>query len=282
MLQKMKPVLLPLLLGSVLVCLSGCGGETALSPKSTLTAEFLKVGKADAIILTCGSEVMVLDAGEADDGAELVRELTEIGAERIDYLIITHFDKDHVGGAAALLGAFDVGTVILPDYEGTTQDYALFTAALENENISPLRLDENYSFSFGDAFVTVEPPSSYEITDETAEYDNNFSLITTIVHGENRLLFMGDAEKAAIKDWLSRGNAAGCTLLKVPHHGVYNKALPDLIQAVSPEYAVICDSSKNPADTETLDLLTPVSSVYETKDGNVTVVSDGRTLTVSQ
>ncbi len=303
---KMKKSLLPLLLASAMVFVTGCGSSSESSSAATntsestaaetsstvetaaentadqLTVQILKVGKADAIIMTCGDEVLVLDTGESDDGAELVEKLTETGADKVDYLIITHFDKDHVGGAAELLANFDVGTVYLPDYEGTVEEYIAFVEAMAANSITPVRLSEDVTFTFGDASVTIEPPSSYEVTDETADIDNNFSLITTIVHGENTLLFMGDAEKAELKDWLENGNVTDCALLKVPHHGEYNKALANLIEAVTPEYSVICDSDKNPADEETLTLFSASSTVYETKNGDVTVVSDGTNLTVTQ
>ena len=289
-----------LALASLLLFISGCGSsktdssaaesvgtestktESAGKEASSLTVRFLKVGKADAMIMTCGGETLVLDTGESDDGEELTEKLTAAGADRVDYLIITHFDKDHVGGAAELLEHFDVGTVYLPDYEGTSGEYAAFMAALSENDITPVRLDEDVSFSFGDAEVTINPPSSYEITDAAADYDNNFSLITTIAHGDNTLLFMGDAEKAELSDWLENGNVTDCTLLKVPHHGDYNKALPALIEAVSPEYSVICNSEKNPAEEETLALLETAGAVFETKDGDVTAVSDGETLAVSR
>lgn len=302
---KIKKSLLPLLLASAMVFISGCGSssESNAAANSTsestsavgsetktgteaaaeqLTVQILKVGKADAMIMTCGDEVLVLDTGESDDGEELVKKLTEAGADKVDYLIITHFDKDHVGGAAELLSNFDVGTIYLPDYEGTIEEYTTFVEAMSAHSITPVRLSEDVTFTFGDASVTIEPPSSYEVTDETADIDNNFSLITTIVHGDNTLLFMGDAEKAELRDWLENGNVTDCAFLKVPHHGEYNKALADLIEAVTPEYSVICDSDKNPADEETLTLFSASGTVYETKNGDVTVVSDGTNLTVTQ
>ena len=116
-----------------------------------------------------------------------------------------------------------------------------------------------------------------------AEIDNNFSLITTIMHGENVLLFTGDAEKQRTREWLSGKDKQDCDFLKMPHHGVYHTALKELLEAVMPEYAVICSSGKNPADPETLELLKNYGiSTFQTKDGNVTVISDGKNLEVHQ
>ena len=287
-----------LALASLLLFISGCGSsktdssaaesvgtestkaEIAGKEASSLTVRFLRVGKADAMIMTCGGETLVLDTGESDDGEELTEKLTAAGADRVDYLIITHFDKDHVGGAAELLEHFDVGTVYLPDYEGTSGEYAAFMAALSENDITPVRLDEDVSFSFGDAEVTINPPSSYEITDAAADYDNNFSLITTIAHGDNTLLFMGDAETARIAEFLDSSPAA-CDLIKLPHHGEKEKMLDALLAAVKPRWAVITCSSAAPEASSTMKTLAAAGvETYLTRLGAVRIRSDGETMTV--
>lgn len=248
-----------------------------------LKVTLLKVGKADAIALQTEGETMVIDAGEEEDGEEMVMFLKNQGITRVDTLIITHFDRDHVGGADIVAEEMDVGTVVLPDYEGTNTEYEDFMDVLGKKGITPRRLTEPEEYTLGEAHVLVEPPHSYETKSAAAEFDNNFSLIATVTHGENRLLFMGDAEKQRIREWIAGENAAPCKFLKIPHHGVYNTALKELMETVSPDYAVICSSNKNPAEVETLELLKKKNiSVFQTKDGNVTVISDGKKLELNQ
>lgn len=255
-------------------------GDGGLEP---LKATLLKVGKADAIILQCQDHTMVMDAGEEEDGEEVIQFLNDQGISKVDILLITHFDQDHVGGADTLIETLPVGEVFLPDYEGNSTEYVDFIAALQEKEITPKRLREPVEFMLGEAQVLVEPPVSYETLVEGAEMDNNFSLITTIMHGENRLLFTGDAEKQRIREWIQGKTAVDCDFLKVPHHGVYNTALQELLDRTSPEYGVICSSNKNPADVQTLELLKGRNcSVFQTKDGNVTVISDGGCLEVHQ
>lgn len=268
-----------LLLLSLLLLLCGCRPEE----KDLLRVSLLKVGKADAIIVQLGTQTMVIDAGEKEDGMEVAEFLEAQGISRIDFLIITHFDKDHVGGADTLVEAVEIGEVILPDYEGDNAAYLNFMDALESRGIAPQRLTQPAEFRLGDASVVVEPPQSYTPDPDEKEADNNFSLITTITYGENRLLFTGDAEKTRLREWLSGGTAADCDFLKVPHHGVYNKALEELLEAVTPEYAAICSSAKNPAEQKTLEALEQYQArTFQTKDGNITVVCDGERLAVSQ
>ncbi|MEG1633374.1 MAG: MBL fold metallo-hydrolase [Oscillospiraceae bacterium] len=282
--RKLKPAAI------LLFCLAACAltllgvflssrGE-AVPP---LTVTLLKVGKADAIVLRSEGHAMVIDTGEEDDGEELVAFLENQGIHRVDALIITHFDRDHVGGADTLIEKMEVGQIYLPAYRGDSSDYLDFIAALSLKGLVPQELTQAIEFDFMAARVLVEPPPSYETVGGATENDNNFSLVTTVIHGDNRLLFAGDAEKQRIRGWLSGGTAAACDFLKMPHHGVYNTALNELLESVSPQYAVICSSEKHPADKETMALLKQKSiTAFETKDGDVTLISDGSRLKIHQ
>lgn len=265
------------LLFSCLAILSGCQH----SENETLKVTLLKVGKADAIVVRTGAQTMVIDAGEEDDGTKLVSFLESQGCAKVDTLIITHFDKDHVGGADTLVESMEIDRVLIPDYEGTGTQYQEFISALAEQDIEPQRLTAPLEIYLGGASVLLEPPSSY--TSKKEDEDNDFSLITTVTHGKNRLLFAGDAEERRLREWLSSESAQDCDFLKIPHHGAYHKALDELLETVRPEYAVICSSEKNPADQETLALLDQYQvSTFQTRDGNVTVLSDGTRLEVSQ
>ena len=102
-------------------------GENAMKQEDTLDIRFLKCGKADAIVLSCGGQTMVIDAGEEDDGEKLVSDLRAAGADHVDVLIITHFDKDHVGGAAKLIGNTEVKEIYTPSYVKPSDDYDNFS-----------------------------------------------------------------------------------------------------------------------------------------------------------
>ncbi len=254
-----------------------------MKQEDTLDIRFLKCGKADAIVLSSGGETMVIDAGEEDDGEKLVLALKSAGADHVDVLVITHFDKDHVGGADTLLREMEVGRVFLPDYQGAGTDYEEFTALAGEKDLNVTCLREEVTFSLGSASVLIEPPASYEIGDSDDEYDNNFSLITTVSHGDNTLVFMGDAEKDRIREWLSAAKDRTCDLIKVPHHGVYNKAVKELAAAAKASIAVVTDSDKNPADAKTLAAFEENGArVFSTRDGTVHITSDGTSLTVSE
>ena len=97
------------------------------------------------------------------------------------------------------------------------------------------------------------------------------------------MLFMGDAEKQRTREWLDQGSIQQYDFVKVPHHGVYNTSMVDLFEKTKPKFAAICTSEKNPADTNTLNLLKSHNTVvFETKDGDIRLLSDGKKLRISQ
>lgn len=262
--------------------LIGCNNKST-SSMNALTITILKVGKADAIVVLSNEHALLIDTGEEDDGDEIVDFLKKRAISTVDAMIITHFDQDHVGGADTVIENFDVKDIYIPDYVGTHLEYTDFISTVENSNASLHRLTESASFAFVDSNILIEPPASYQIEDAASDYDNNFSLITTITHGKNRLVFTGDAEKQRIREWLQGDSAIKCNFLKVPHHGIYNKALEELFQTLDPDFSVVCDSQKHPADPKTLELLhSYCPNIFETKDGNVTVISNGEKLECTQ
>ncbi len=109
----------------IVISVSGCGNEKQVDKTVTVPVaenkfniSILKVGQADAIILQTENRTVVIDCGEEDDGDEVVEYLKNAGAEKIDYLFITHYDKDHVGGASEVLNNFKTDEIVMPDYAG--------------------------------------------------------------------------------------------------------------------------------------------------------------------
>ena len=60
---------------------------------------------------------IMIDTGENGDGEKLVKRLGELGVEKLDLLILTHFDKDHIGGADTIIEAIAIDRIVLPSYE---------------------------------------------------------------------------------------------------------------------------------------------------------------------
>lgn len=237
-----------------------------------LKVTFLDVGKADAIVLQSESSTVVIDCGEKGDGKKISSILEESGTTVIDYLIITHFDKDHVGGAPKVLKTFDVKNVLTPDYTGNVSEYDKFAETLDGRGITPMKLKEDISFTLDDVDYTVYAPKK-DFYGDGDSAENNFSLVTKAVHHNNTLLFTGDAMEERLDEIMDIGK---CTLLKVPYHGRKLDNLGDFLKAVEPKCAVVCTDS-NEFSGKMQDLLKKqkISTYATCFNGEITAVSDG-------
>ncbi len=237
-----------------------------------LKVTFLDVGKADAIVLQSESSTVVIDCGEKGDGKKISSILEESGTTVIDYLIITHFDKDHVGGAPKVLKTFDVKNVLTPDYTGNVSEYDKFAETLDSRGITPMKLKEDISFTLDDVDYTVYAPKK-DFYGDGDSAENNFSLVTKAVHHNNTLLFTGDAMEERLDEIMDIGK---CTLLKVPYHGRKLDNLGDFLKATEPKCAVVCTDS-NEFSGKMQDLLKKqkINTYATCFNGEITAVSDG-------
>ena len=251
-------------------------GEDDLNEHS-LSVTFLDVEKADSMIIRSGNSTVVMDCGEKGDGKEIVRLLKDRGVTSVDYLIITHYDKDHVGGAAKVISNFDVANVIGPDYWEYSDEADKYRQALEAKHIEPQLITKDMSFSLGGAEYTVfAPKQDYYGPDN----DNDFSLVTRLKYQDTTFLFAGDAMDIRLKEVMDV--AGDCDLLKIPYHGRKLNALGAFLDRTSPEYAVVC-TDKNDFSSYVKNLLSEKNIKYWSTafNGRITAISDGTNITVT-
>ena len=276
--------LLPLLL-LLLLILTGCavvsaGGEEKqpAGAGTALEALFFDAGKADAILLTTEHAAILVDCGEKGFGQTVLAELEARGIGQLDCLIVTHFDKDHVGGAAKIINSIPVKTVLQSNCPKDSEEYEKYCRALEKAGIAPVTVRETMELSFDGLRLSVDPPRK---SDYDSDDSNNSSLIVTVHNGEQVLLLTGDAETERLTEYLEYSRQ-DCDVLKVPHHGGKESMTAALLQEAKPEYAVITCSDSEPEDAGTLRLLEASGAeVFLTRLGPVRLVSDGKTLTLA-
>lgn len=277
--KKLCVVLLALL--SLAVLLTGCGtkgGEaTASDGQGQLRVTFIDVGKGDCILLEKDGCFALIDAGYDDTSGAVISFLKERGVRSLDAVIVTHYDKDHVGGAPAVAQAFAVVQLYLPGYEGHGKYYNALMKTVIERSLTYRQVTEDTSFQLSGARVDIFASSVEYVYDGTQEgNDNDASLVVAAVCGGDSYLFAGDLEKAGIGAYLAAGHGT-YDVVKMPHHGSKKKNTGDFIADVQPKIAVITDSAEDPASEKTLALLAQASvTVYRTSQrGTVTVTGDG-------
>jgi beta-lactamase superfamily II metal-dependent hydrolase len=273
---------------SAVLLFAGCSSSASSTPASVtasatdagMTITVFNAGKADAMLFQTADGYVLMDTGLDENKDALVAQLKQMGVTSLYALIITHFDKDHVGGADAVIDAFDTKNVYTTYVTSNNADTADFEASLEKKNLE-MTIVSNTDFSLGSI--------SFDINGAKGGYDtkkdNNSSLITMVTYGTKKYLFMGDAEDERIEEYLA-DHDANADFLKVPYHGYTQDDLELLFQTVAPETAVITNSSDNPSasqikKTEKL-LKAAGSNYYEAAKGDITVSCTETGFTVSQ
>ncbi|MGG3450244.1 ComEC/Rec2 family competence protein [Domibacillus aminovorans] len=256
----------------LILSLSGC----TLGNIGQMEIIIFKIGKADSILLSTANKNVLIDTGKEENGKEIIKYLEEHKIDTLDYLIITHFDKDHVGGADTVLKNVEVLNVVTADYTRDSKQYKEYVAALKAKNQSATLLTENLTFKLGSAEFLVYPPQRSHYSE-----DNDYSLVISVQHGENSFLFAGDAEETRLTELIEQGNLEH-TFLKVPHHGLYTHKSADFFELVNPQYAVITCSDKNSEEKVVAALEQLGTMVYLTKNGDIYIKSDGNEVTIKQ
>lgn len=286
----MKKRLPPLLLSCLLIlflALSSCGDAAFLpggkpkpayeGAKGNLSVHFLDVGQADAALLLCGDEAMLIDGGNVADSSLVAAYLKEQGVTHLNYLIDTHAHEDHVGGLSGALNVCSVDTVFAPvkDYDSKAfRDFSKYVSLQKKSITIPKPGD---TFSLGSAKVEVLAPQA-QYQDE-----NNSSIVVKVTHGKNSFLFTGDAERQSEQDMLAAGVDLSATVLKVGHHGSDSSTTYPFLREVMPKYAVISVGKDNsyghPQDSVLSRLRDAGATVYRTDyQGHIVAISDQKTL----
>ena len=262
----------------LLMLLMFTAGRDTVASAENLVVYFLDVGQADAAILQCGDEVMMIDGGESSDSSRIYSYLTKtLGITYIDYMIATHPHADHIGGLSGALNACSVGVVYSPVTSYDSKQFSSLVKYTQKQGCDLTVPEVGDSFAFGDAQVQFLSPAM--------EYNNvnDCSIVVRITHGSNTFLFAGDAEWDAEHDMLSSGYDLSATVLKVGHHGSDTSSSYVFLREVMPKYAVIScgkDNSYGHPTEGALSRLRDVGAqIFRTDlQGNVVFVSDGTTL----
>ena len=141
-----KLLLLFLTFCLMLTVLSGCSQRLP-----TLTVTFFDVGKGDCILLECDGHAAMIDAGFDNTANDILSALADKGIDTLDFLLLTHMDKDHVGGADKFLENLTIGAVYAPDYEKDAKQYQQYVDALAASGMTAIHPAEPLTLSFAQA-----------------------------------------------------------------------------------------------------------------------------------
>ncbi len=246
--------------------------------KSYFEVHYIDVGHADAALVCCDGQYLLIDGGNADDSSLLYSYLKNKEVKHLNYVVATHAHEDHVGGIAGALNYASAGVVYCPVTDYDTEAFRNFKKYVEKAGVTITVPKAGDTFNVGSAAAEIVGVNG-------GSDENNTSIILRICYGETSFLFTGDAEREAEQEVLNGGYDISSTVLKVGHHGSANSTTYPFLREIMPSVAIISVGSNNGYGHPTEDVLSRLRDadvkVYRTDmQGNIVAKSDGMNVTV--
>jgi len=272
---------------TTLVALTGALAVTGLAltqlPDEHLHVTFLDVGQGDAILIeTPSGHTALIDGGPAPSALfTALGEALPFWTRRLDLVVNTHTDLDHLAGLIPLVTRYQVGRVLVSGFESRAPEFAQWQANLTAARVEEVRAQTGEQINLGDGvWLDVLSPGAQLVSGTSADSNNN-SVVLRLRYGRFAVLLPGDIEAVMEEDLQRQGAWLQATVLKVPHHGAQTSSTLAWLQAVHPQLAVIevgKDNTFGHPKPEILaryrDLDIPV--LRTDLNGSIEVSSDGR------
>ncbi len=252
--------------------------NTDIAPMEVI---FYDIGQGDCTLVKCDGHSLLIDCGETSKGSEVrLKLLQKQNVENLDFLMLTHPDSDHIGGAASVIDNVKIDAIWMSDFVKTNDVYTRLMDTIRRKDVYYYTPKVGNEYYLGDAVIKVIAPNN------TYDNPNDSSVGIIIEHGKNRFLFAGDATTNAEADIIKNGLDISADVYKVNHHGSASSTSQAFLDAVNPTYAVISCGKNNDYGHPTKEVLDKLKaknvSVFRTDEqGTVTVTSDGSNLTWS-
>lgn len=214
------------------------------SQNQKLKIIFFDVGQGDAIMISQGQNQILIDGGSSGQ-----KEMEKLGKyvpfwdRKIEIVIATHPDQDHIGGLIDVMKNYKIGKVIDNSAESDSQVYKNYLEIIENKNIERLKGKEGMNIKIGEANLEILYPDS--ALENNPKDTNTNSIVAKLIYGQNSFLFAGDfpleKESALFSDKFDLSSK----VLKVSHHGSKNATSQEFLSKVSPIDAIISVGKNN-------------------------------------
>ena len=211
-------------------------GSGNVDNENNLHVYYIDVGQADSILIVNKNQSALIDAGNNDDGQEVVNFIKYKGITKLDYVIGTHPHEDHIGGLDDVINNIDADKIYLPRIQTNTKTYEDVLQAIQNKNQKISSFNKGNKFTIGDA--------NLEVMTESILDKNNLNLSSNIIRMEfngTSFLFTGDAETENEKTitWPQTD------ILKVGHHGSTTSTSQNFLNQIKPKHAIISVGKDN-------------------------------------
>ena len=241
---------------------------------------YIDVGQGDAALVLCDDRTMLIDGGKPHASSIIYTYLKNLNIDRLDYIVASHADDDHIGGLSAPLAKMKVDAILAPHTEADTRSWQSLATKTAEQGLSVTHPKAGEHLAFGSSDIAFYGPITEDDSDR-----NNGSIVMKITYGETSFLFTGDAEREEEQQILNAGFDLSATVLKVGHHGSKNSTTYPFLRAIMPKYAIISvgeNSYGHPTEDTLSRLRDAGAKVYRTDmQGDIIAASNGKTVTIT-
>ncbi|KKP80247.1 MAG: hypothetical protein A2271_02975 [Candidatus Moranbacteria bacterium RIFOXYA12_FULL_35_19] len=218
------------------------------SQSRKLRVVFFDVGQGDAIMLSQGQNQILIDGGPSGK-----IELEKLGRHipfwdrKIEIVIATHPDQDHIGGLIDVMKNYRIGKIIDNSAESDSQVYKNYLEIIKNKNIERLKGKAGINIKIKDADLEILYPNAVLENPPAggSKNTNTDSLVAKLVYGESSFLFMGDLPIEKDSDLINKNPNLKTQVLKVSHHGSKNATSEEFLDKIIPADAIISVGKNN-------------------------------------
>ncbi len=233
--QKLKIIILGTLILFLILVFS-----VSLAVERELKVYFLDVGQGDAIFIETQDRKQILIDGGPDN--KVVQELSEVMPfwdRTIDLIILTHPDRDHIGGLPEVLKRFEVKGIVETGVQCEKAECVIWKDLKEKENATVILAELGDSIILDeDTKILIFNPFE-SMAGEKISKVNNTSVVAKLIYGNHSILLTGDIEKQIEEKLVLAGIDIDSDYLKIPHHGSKTSTTEEFLDRVSPEIAFI-------------------------------------------
>lgn len=254
-------------------------GKTTAKASAKMKVHFIDVGQGSATLIESKGHFMLMDGGDSETSSKVVSYLKKQGVKKLDYVIVSHYDSDHLHGVVGALNAFKTDYVIAPKYEEDTKVYESFVQVMKQKKITSIKPKVGKKYKLGKAKFTILAPNGGNYSDV-----NNYSVAIRLVNGSNQFVITGDAEAESEYEILENKLKLSCDVFAAGHHGSANSSSQKFLQAMNPKYIVVSAGADNTYGHPSQEAMSRFKSIgakilRTDEQGTVIATSNGKKIT---
>jgi len=259
------------------------GTSSKAHSEGELQVHFIDVGQgASQLIIGPSGKTILIDAGNNNMEKTVVDYLKNQGITKVDILIGTHPDADHIGGLDKVIDNFDIGKIYMPKVQSNTKTFESVLLSVQNKGlkITTAKAGLTLDWEQGINVKMIAPVQAYNDT-------NEMSAVVHLTYGQTAFLFTGDAESKSEADMLASGADLEADVLLVGHHGSDSSTSKAFLDKVNPTYGVIQSGKDNNYGHPTADIIKRLNDkevkIYRNDEhGNIVFSSNGKKIFVAE